>query len=62
MDVVSYLCLLGESGTGKTTFINTLFTCGLKAHQNYQERTPKQIQKTLEIEVNRYGMACLHGR
>ncbi|KAG5457674.1 MAG: putative septin, partial [Olpidium bornovanus] len=43
----------GESGLGKTTFINTLLTLPIKAHRNADERHAKQLSKTIEIEVTR---------
>ncbi len=49
------LMVVGESGSGKSTFINTLFSTLIKDHKNLTERFKKQIQKTVEIEVSRFG-------
>lgn len=46
---------LGESGVGKTTFVNTLFTTGIKADKNLNKRHAKQIEKTVEIEITKAG-------
>lgn len=45
--------LAGESGLGKTTFINTLFQTSLKPHQELRNRLNKPIKKTVEIDVVR---------
>lgn len=42
---------IGESGLGKTTFINTLFATEICAPRNYRQRWAKQLDKTTEIEV-----------
>lgn len=47
--------ILGESGVGKTTFVNTLFTTGIKADKNLNKRHAKQIEKTVEIEITKAG-------
>src|SRR5690348_1902263 len=51
--------LLGESGLGKTTFINTLFTTTIKAPKNHKRRFNKTTEKTVEIEIIRAGMLYL---
>lgn len=43
--------LAGESGLGKTTFINTLFQTSLKNHQELRNRFNKPIKKTVEIDI-----------
>ncbi|KGK40108.1 hypothetical protein JL09_g716 [Pichia kudriavzevii] len=45
--------LAGESGLGKTTFINTLFQTSLKNHQELRNRFNKPIKKTVEIDIIR---------
>lgn len=45
--------LAGESGLGKTTFVNTLFQTTLKNHQELRNRYNKPIKKTVEIEITR---------
>ena len=44
--------LCGESGLGKTTFINTLFQTTLK-HPDGQQARYQPIKKTVEIEITR---------
>ena len=46
----------GESGLGKTTFINTLFSTTIKNYADHRRRHQKQIDKTVEIEITK---ACL---
>ena len=46
---------LGESGLGKTTFINTLFTTTIKEKKNPTKRHAKQVDKTVEIEITKAG-------
>ena len=43
----------GESGLGKTTFINTLFSTTIKNYQDHKKRHAKQIDKTVEIEITK---------
>ncbi len=43
----------GESGLGKTTFINTLFQTGLKSHVDNKTRHAKGIRSTVEIDIVR---------
>jgi len=50
--------LIGESGLGKTTFINTLFTTTIKEHKNQNKRHAKQTDKTVEIEITKAGECC----
>ncbi|VEU20034.1 DEKNAAC100703 [Brettanomyces naardenensis] len=45
--------LAGESGLGKTTFINTLFQTLLIPHQDNRNRFSKPIKKTVEISIVR---------
>jgi cell division control protein 12 len=41
----------GESGLGKTTFINTLFSTTIKNYADHKRRHAKQVDKTVEIEI-----------
>ncbi|KAL1932353.1 hypothetical protein VTP01DRAFT_9409 [Rhizomucor pusillus] len=43
----------GESGVGKTTFVNTLFTTTIKDPKKLEKRHAKQIDKTVEIEITK---------
>ncbi|ORY97743.1 Septin-domain-containing protein [Syncephalastrum racemosum] len=43
----------GESGVGKTTFVNTLFTTSIKDHKNPAKRHEKQLDRTVEIEITK---------
>lgn len=45
----------GESGLGKTTFINTLYTTLLKDKKIQDNRYSKQLEKTIEIDISRFG-------
>ncbi|KAI8980863.1 putative septin [Pilobolus umbonatus] len=47
------LMVCGESGLGKTTFINTLFTTTMKEPKNPRHRHAKQLAKTVEIEITK---------
>ncbi|KAF9578629.1 Septin spn4, partial [Lunasporangiospora selenospora] len=47
------LMVCGESGLGKTTFINTLFTTSIKTLKNQKRRFNKSVEKTVEIEIIR---------
>lgn len=53
------LCLnyiiAGESGVGKTTFVNTLFTTSIKEPKQLSKRHNKQVEKTVEIEITKAG-------
>jgi cell division control protein 12 len=46
---------IGESGVGKTTFVNTLFTTGIKEHKNHVKRHSEQLDKTVKIEITKAG-------
>lgn len=41
----------GESGLGKTTLINTLFSTELSAPKNYNRRHHKQLDKLTEVDI-----------
>ena len=43
--------VVGESGLGKTTLINTLFATELSPAKNYTRRHLKQLDKLTEIEI-----------
>lgn len=43
----------GESGLGKTTFINTLFSTTIKNYADHRRRHAKQVDKTVEIEITK---------
>lgn len=43
----------GESGLGKTTFINTLFSTTIKNYADHKRRHNKQMDKTVEIEITK---------
>ncbi|KAL8284134.1 hypothetical protein RQP46_004883 [Phenoliferia psychrophenolica] len=45
------LMVVGESGLGKTTLINTLFSTELAAVKDYKRRFVKQMDKTTEIDI-----------
>lgn len=45
--------MAGESGLGKTTFINTLFQTLLVPHEDNRNRYNKPIKKTVEISIVR---------
>ncbi|GMM35823.1 septin [Saccharomycopsis crataegensis] len=47
------LMVAGESGLGKTTFINTLFQTSLKSHVDHKARHQKGIRSTVEIDIVR---------
>lgn len=57
--VFGVFCLLtlfqvaGESGLGKTTFINTLFSTTIKNYADHKRRHQKQVDKTVEIEITK---------
>jgi translation initiation factor RLI1 len=53
--VTDRLCLqvAGESGLGKTTFINTLFSTTIKNYADHKRRHQKQVDKTVEIEITK---------
>ncbi|KAG7531390.1 hypothetical protein FFLO_04387 [Filobasidium floriforme] len=43
--------VVGESGLGKSTLINTLFATELVTPKNYRHRFAKQLDKTTEVEI-----------
>ena len=43
--------VVGESGLGKTTLINTLFATELSPAKNYSRRYQKQLDKLTEVEI-----------
>ncbi|KMU73219.1 septin-7 [Coccidioides immitis RMSCC 3703] len=47
------IMVAGESGLGKTTFINTLFSTTIKNYADHKRRHQKQIDKTVEIEITK---------
>ncbi len=49
------IMVCGESGLGKSTFINTLFTTTLKDHKDQTIRHQKQLDRTVEIEITKTG-------
>ncbi|KAI9598310.1 Septin-domain-containing protein [Syncephalis fuscata] len=47
------IMVVGESGLGKTTFINTLFTTTIKDYKNPNKRHEKQLEKTVDIVITK---------
>ncbi|ODV91222.1 hypothetical protein CANCADRAFT_61460 [Tortispora caseinolytica NRRL Y-17796] len=47
------LMVAGESGLGKTTFVNTLFSTTIKPYMNHRKRHQKQADKTVDIEITK---------
>ncbi|KAI8068593.1 Septin-domain-containing protein [Gongronella butleri] len=47
------IMVCGESGVGKTTFVNTLFTAGIKDRKALHLRHEKQTEKTVEIDITK---------
>ncbi|RKO94908.1 hypothetical protein CXG81DRAFT_9645 [Caulochytrium protostelioides] len=47
------IMVVGESGLGKTTFINTLFTTLLREYKRPEHRFQKQLDRTVQIDVVR---------
>lgn len=45
------IMVVGESGLGKTTLINTLFSTELSPPKNYNKRHVKQMDKLTEVEI-----------
>ncbi|EGN97468.1 hypothetical protein SERLA73DRAFT_184187 [Serpula lacrymans var. lacrymans S7.3] len=45
------MMVVGESGLGKTTLINTLFSTELSPNKNYSKRHYKQLDKLTEVEI-----------
>lgn len=55
MLLVTHCYALGESGLGKTTFINTLFATTIKNHKVHEKRHERQLDRTVEIEITKAG-------
>jgi cell division control protein 12 len=51
--VLNSIQVAGESGLGKTTFINTLFSTTIKNYADHKRRHAKQVDKTVEIEITK---------
>jgi septin family protein len=51
--VLNRFQVAGESGLGKTTFINTLFSTTIKNYADHKRRHAKQVDKTVEIEITK---------
>jgi septin family protein len=51
--------IIGESGVGKTTFVNTLFTSTIKEPKNLNKRRTKAPSKTVQIQITRAGNNAL---
>ncbi|TPX37855.1 hypothetical protein SeMB42_g06835 [Synchytrium endobioticum] len=47
------IMVVGESGLGKTTFINTLFTTLVRDYKSQERRFQKQLERTVSIDVVR---------
>ncbi|WVQ85395.1 hypothetical protein IAT38_007560 [Cryptococcus sp. DSM 104549] len=45
------IMVVGQSGLGKTTLINTLFATEICSPRNYRQRFTKQMDKTTEVEI-----------
>lgn len=52
-EILTIFQVAGESGLGKTTFINTLFSTTIKNYADHRRRHQKQIDKTVEIEITK---------
>lgn len=52
----------GESGLGKTTLINTLFSTELSQAKNYRSRFAKQLDKTTEVDIIKAEVRRWHPR
>ncbi|KAJ2682114.1 Septin spn4 [Coemansia spiralis] len=52
------LMVVGESGTGKTTFINTLLTTELIEPLDDASRRKKQLDKTVDINIHKAGKSA----
>jgi cell division control protein 12 len=50
-EILSLRASTGESGLGKTTLINTLFSTELSTAKNYSRRHHKQLDKLTEVEI-----------
>lgn len=47
---------IGESGVGKTTFVNTLFTSTIKEPKNLSKRRLRSNNnKTVQIQITKAG-------
>lgn len=53
MLMLSFDQVAGESGLGKTTFINTLFSTTIKNYADHKRRHQKQVDRTVEIEITK---------
>lgn len=51
--MLSFDQVAGESGLGKTTFINTLFSTTIKNYADHKRRHQKQVDRTVEIEITK---------
>jgi cell division control protein 12 len=51
--LINAIQVAGESGLGKTTFINTLFSTTIKNYADHKRRHAKQVDKTVEIEITK---------
>ncbi|KAI9017371.1 Septin-domain-containing protein [Gaertneriomyces semiglobifer] len=47
------MMVVGESGLGKTTFVNTLFTTLMREYKRPEHRFQKQLERTVQIDVVR---------
>lgn len=47
------IMLVGETGLGKTTFINTLFSTAVKGHTNNMKRHTRSLHKTPDIGLTK---------
>ncbi|KAJ3302003.1 hypothetical protein HDU76_005591, partial [Blyttiomyces sp. JEL0837] len=47
------IMVVGESGLGKSTFINTLFTTLLREYKKPEHRFAKQLERTVQIDLVR---------
>ncbi|KAF2858559.1 cdc12 like protein [Piedraia hortae CBS 480.64] len=47
------IMVAGESGLGKTTFVNTLFSTTIKGYADNRRRHSRQTQKTVEIDITK---------
>jgi ribosome biogenesis GTPase A len=54
------LMVCGESGLGKTTFINTLFQTTIKEYKSPSSRHTKQLDRTVDIELSRADLEERH--
>ena len=50
--------VVGESGLGKTTLVNTLFSTELSQPRAYKARFSKQLDKTTEVDVIKAEVRC----